>query len=728
MPQHLLYRITCLLVLAGIVLLPAASPALAAAAIPGVPSGWSIQAVDSPRTFSAMGPHAIAAKQETDTSYSVHVAYGGQNLYYAKRSASGAWSTEIVDDGWGMTNAAIAMSHSGIHPFISYYDRPNGNLKLAYNLTGTWKIVDWLGYSNQDFGSASDIAVDSSGMIHVVFIDDTLHQLVYLTHVPGSSVAPMYTFATGITSGNFSLTLNAAGTPYISYFKDTGSNTGGLHYGHLNASYVFVEDWSYACTDCVTGEVNQAAIGSNNTLVGFTVRHPAAGTEETLLARYYASSWYVYTLHEDLAASQISIAPYLADSFTVAFQLPGGIYVAEYASASVLNVTWLVHDAKYPAVARVNASGSVWCLVYQDPDTGDYSLTTRTTGSWSAAQNFDRSKIVGRKPAIAVKNGISHIVAFDETAEALKYYRLEPSGTVTSTIQTYAPVAAAAIQLPPSGGVRVGYIDVPNLVSATGTLAPLGGMSWAKENADTVLVDGDEDQKIGMAVDSAGRGHFAYLRQGGYPTYAYYDGTTWRHTPLPNGGTADGGRSYAIVIGADDQPCFLYTDGDKLMYAKRTSKNGDTLTTFSSEVLASGISGGDVAMALGKLGLPLIAYSNVGVLKVSQMALLLPGHTWNTESLTPMLAFEGLSMQTNSAGLPVLAFNELSTGLKVYAKQANGAWSAAEVDPQVGMFVDQLAIDLNSTGKPRLAYADPTYGDLRYAYQLEQVFIPAALK
>jgi hypothetical protein len=177
MSLRLFYRITCLLVLVGIVLLPAASPALAAA-IPDVPSGWSIQAVDSPPTFSAMGPHALAAKQETTTGYSVHVAYGGQHLYYAKRSASGAWSTEIVDDGWGMTAAAIDMSNYGIHPYISYYDRPNGNLKLAYNLTGTWEIVDWLGYPNQDFGSSSDIAVDNSGNIHVVFIDDTLHQLI----------------------------------------------------------------------------------------------------------------------------------------------------------------------------------------------------------------------------------------------------------------------------------------------------------------------------------------------------------------------------------------------------------------------------------------------------------------------------------------------------------------------------------------------------------------------
>jgi hypothetical protein len=538
----------------------------------------------------------------------------------------------------------------------------------------------------------------------------------------------MYTFAMGITSGNFSLTLAPDGTPYISYFKDTGNNTGGLHYGHLNASHIFVEDWSYSCTDCVTGEVNQAAIGNDNTLVGFSVRHPDAGTAETLLARYYSNTWYVYTLYNDLAASQISLAAFLADSFTVAFQLPGGIYVAEYASASVLNVTWLVQGAKYPAIARASASGSVWCLVYQNPNTGDYSLTTRTTGDWSTAQNFDRSKVVGRKPAIAIKNGISHIVAFDQTAAALKYYRLEPSGTVTSTIQTGAPVAAAAIQLPASGAVRVGYIDVPNLVSATGTLTPLGGMSWAKENADTVLIDGDEDQKIAMAVDSQGRGHFAYQRMGGYPEYAYFDDTMWRHAPLPNGGTADGGRYYAIVIGADDQPSFLYTDSDKLMYAKRTSANGDTLTTFSSEILASGISGGEVAMALGKFGLPVIVYSNGTVLTVSQMVPLLPGHTWSTETFIPTLFFKGLAMQTNSAGLPVLAFNEINTGLKVYVKKANGAWDPAEVDPQVGVSAVEIAIGLNSTGKPRLAYADPVYGDLRYAFQLNQVFIPAAMK
>ncbi len=727
MSTRLLYRTTCLLLLAGLILLPAASPALATA-IPDVPPGWSIQAVNSPPTFSAMGPNALAAKQETDTGYSIHVAYGEQHLYYAKRSAGGVWSTEIVDDGWGMTSAAIAMSHYGIHPYISYYDRPNGDLKLAYNLTGTWEIVDWLGYPNQDFGSASDIAVDNTGMIHVVFIDETLHQLVYMTHIPGSTSAPMYTFAMDITSRNFSLTLDSGGTPYVSFFKDTGNNTGGLHYGHLNASHNYVEDWSYACTDCVTGEVNQAAIGSNNTLVGFSVRHPAAGTAETLLARYYNNSWYTYTLHDELATSQITLAPYLADSFTVAFELPGGIYVAEYASASVLNVTWLVSGAKYPAITRASASGSIWCLIYQDPNTGDYSLTTRTTGDWSTAEDFDRSEVVGRKPAIAVKNGISHIVAFDQTAAALKYYRLEPSGTVTSTIQTSAPVAAATIVLPSSGGVRVGYIDVPNLVSAKGTLTPLGGMTWTKENADTVLIAGDEDQKIAMAVDSLGRGHFAYQRLGGYPEYAYYDDTMWRHAPLPNGGTADGGRYYAIVIGVDDQPSFLYTDGDKLMYAKRTSNNGDTITTFSSEILATGISGGEVAMARGLLGLPVIAYSNGPTLKVSQMVLAFPGHSWSTETVVPTIYNRGLAMQTNSMGLPALAFSETNTGLKVYVKKANGAWSSAEVDPQVGAFTVEVDIDLNSTGKLRLAYADPVYDDLRYALQFDQIFLPATLR
>jgi len=96
---------------------------------------WVIQRVDYSRSFWNMGDRSMAI----DASNRMHVAYGGEHLYYAYFDGN-SWQSEMVD-GNSYVGQYTSIALNGDHIHISYYDSLHGCLKYAHKVgAGGWDI------------------------------------------------------------------------------------------------------------------------------------------------------------------------------------------------------------------------------------------------------------------------------------------------------------------------------------------------------------------------------------------------------------------------------------------------------------------------------------------------------------------------------------------------------------------------------------------------------------
>ena len=93
-------------------------------------STWHIEAVDAPKYFEQ-------SSIKVDTNGNVHIAYGGDHLYYATYNGS-EWSYQTVDSNPSVGRySSLALDSSG-KAHISYVDYANDDLKYATNASGSW--------------------------------------------------------------------------------------------------------------------------------------------------------------------------------------------------------------------------------------------------------------------------------------------------------------------------------------------------------------------------------------------------------------------------------------------------------------------------------------------------------------------------------------------------------------------------------------------------------------
>ena len=106
-------------------------------------------------------------------------------------------------------------------PFVSYYDRTAGDLKIAHRQAGQWVIdlVDSVG----DVGIDTSLAMDAAGVPHISYYDATLGDLKYATRLNGQWIVTTVD-ASGNVGLHSSLALDLTGQPRISYTSAAGDS------------------------------------------------------------------------------------------------------------------------------------------------------------------------------------------------------------------------------------------------------------------------------------------------------------------------------------------------------------------------------------------------------------------------------------------------------------------------------------------------------------------------
>jgi len=123
-----------LLVLMG--MLVGASPAQPAPPPPSLPAPlhWTRRPLYAPHDFL---PTTAALK--VDSHDQPHLAYGGEQLYYAT-SAEAGWKVEVVDPAPNSGAQAVLALDSSDQPHILYRDTVSDTVKYAHRAGGEWLI------------------------------------------------------------------------------------------------------------------------------------------------------------------------------------------------------------------------------------------------------------------------------------------------------------------------------------------------------------------------------------------------------------------------------------------------------------------------------------------------------------------------------------------------------------------------------------------------------------
>jgi len=142
---------------------------------------WVNETVDGTSGSASVGTFNSIA---IDASGNPAIAYydaGEQALMFARKDVG--WVIETVDEGELLDDAiALEIDEPDVGPYahlvhqdgtywIAYYDRANGNLKLAHGTPGAWAIETLAGIGDGDRGAWPFLYAEATGVFRISFHD-----------------------------------------------------------------------------------------------------------------------------------------------------------------------------------------------------------------------------------------------------------------------------------------------------------------------------------------------------------------------------------------------------------------------------------------------------------------------------------------------------------------------------------------------------------------------------
>jgi len=694
---------------------------------------WVIQRVDYSRSFWNMGDRSMAI----DASNRMHVAYGGEHLYYAYFDGN-SWQSEMVD-GNSYVGQYTSIALNGDHIHISYYDSLHGCLKYAHKVgAGGWDIytVD-MPPSTTSAGEVPPISLNEEDLpkpkpwLNTLLQADSGNSL----NIPTETVDNVGQYS--------SIALDGYGNPHIAYlyrywYPDAGEYREKLKYASFNGMVWSTEIVQEVKTDYKEGKYVSLTFDYLNR------PHMSFIEEDHDNLRYVykeGNNWRF--AYPDASGNVGGYTSILVDNnlnVHISYcqgPLTDNICKAlKYVTAKIKddkpeNWTWNkttvdtgLLTGTYSSIAK---KGKNIFISYLDGKNRRLKVATLSEGSWST-QTFDSNNNDGYYTSIAADASLNNRfrVAYMDLADGLYkelYYDTAKKEYQTRSIDSQRDVGlSTALALDNGNRAHISYMDdtSDDLKYATNT-----GGTWV---TGVISSTGDVGVYSSIAVDWGNVPHVAYYDIGaGDLEYATLSGGNWVHTTVDNTKDKNMGLYPDIVISpASNLPYISYynaTDKD-LMLANFDGTRWITKTV-------------DTLQEVGKFtSIDMDAAGNIYISYYDEKYY--DGDTqrlkfayWNKSASSWMIdtvdysTGVGLfsSIDADSSGQVHIAYYDSVNKALKYAHgvlSTNWTWTIETVDDQLGDDDDvgkYASIGVSSIGVPYISYYDAWNGNLKMAYK-----------
>jgi len=618
--------------------------------------GWQQTIVERGRVFSYT---SLAIGYDGK----VHIAYGGEQLYYSLWDGC-TWQEKEIESGGVGEYCSLALDSMG-NPAISYYDATDGALKYAHWNGMGWNIetVD----NDGDVGQYTSLAFDRSGNPAISYYDATNDDLKY-ARWNGTSWQIERVDSAGWVGSYTSLDFDTSGYPGISYYDATN---GDLKYAQWTCC-----DWDIETVD------SDGWVGAYTSLALDNSGNPAISyydaTNGALKYAWRCSPTCGWSIEEVDSAGDVGTYTSLAFDTSVIPWKPAISY----------------YDVTNGALKYAQLSGDSWDVKTVD-DRGDVGTYTSLA--------FDR---LGNP-------GISY---YDASNDYLKYAHWDGAGWDRETVYSIGDIGRyTSFAFDSSDNPAISYYDVRH--------GSLKYAHWDDEGCDieTVDNDGDVGSYTSLAFDSTDSPGISYYdATKGDLKYAHWNGTGWATMP-PVDSAGDVGSYTSLAFDSTDNPAISYYDvtNGALKYARWNGSNWVGAAASSSvpdTVDSEGNVGQYTCLAFDRASPanPAISYYDASndYLKYAHWN----GTRWVVETVDSV-GWVGTytSLAFNSSGNPAISYHDATNGDLKYAHWEGTSWDIETVDSKgwVGTYTS-LAFD--SSGNPAISYHDATKGDLKYAH------------
>jgi hypothetical protein len=650
------------------------------------PPGWVNECVDCPKYFY-LGNRNLAL----DANGRPHIAYGGDNLYYAWYDGVN-WKKVTVDDSPGTgVRASLILDNSG-NPHIVYqseYSAVNYGMQLKYAVhdeTG-WHINDVvIQVSRYD----NSFALDGNGFPHIIYTEDK--NIIYVFWNGSSWI--FENVDSGYYFGHISIVLDGNGYPHISYSYDLGGlslssdlkhaykDTSGWHTeivdaspgvggwytsidldsnGYPHISYYDDSDLKYAYSDIYGWHIEIVDSGGYTSIAldrnGFpNICYYSFSYSELRYAYRDVSGWHI----EPLTSYGISPSLVLDNNGLphISYFTQGLIYAKRIA-----DLTWETQVVDYSSAGGISPS-----LVFDDNGYPhiSYNANDNLTYAWRGNSGWDFqtpvSKHIGENTSLVLDDRMfPHITysAFDGCSNYELYYS---------------------------------FWD---------------GSIW---HTETIEKNGWGGPNASLTLDSNGYPHIAYYNKDtDLIKYTYWDGEAWNPKIIDScAGTSN--PRISIVLDDNDKSNITYNCDRDLYFA-----HWDGIEWQIQVVDPDG--GWASSLALDDLGYPHIAYAGAnGDLKYTYW----DGVVWNSEiidSFAYAIYLLNLSMKLDITNKPHISYSDIDDWDLKYAYRDMGGWNIYTLDYEgrVGYY-NSLALD--QYGNPHIVYTDDSAQDLLYTHKI----------
>ncbi len=168
-----------------------------------------------------------------DSNGRPHIAYydaRSKTLRYTYRTVDGNWVIETVDDGGGSAQVGEYCSlvlNKFNEPYITYYNRTNGNLMLATVTETGWEYQSPESLGN--IGSSSKIVLDPTTQRPRIVYRDNDRNALKFTYFDGSKWVIIDVDTTGNVGNDVGITLDSKGMAHIVYQAFLGNTNKLMH-------------------------------------------------------------------------------------------------------------------------------------------------------------------------------------------------------------------------------------------------------------------------------------------------------------------------------------------------------------------------------------------------------------------------------------------------------------------------------------------------------------------